>query len=102
MIEGRLKPDGQGYYELFTFLPNGPENPKNWSMAYKWYCTMVVAVTCFVVAFCSSVITADVAGGSREFHVSDEVSLLSITLLVVGFGVGPKIFGKLFLTYVDS
>jgi hypothetical protein len=49
---------------------------------------MVVAVTCFVVAFCSSVITADLVGVQETFGVSEEVSLLTITVFVVGFGVG--------------
>lgn len=49
---------------------------------------MVVAVTCFVVAFNSSVITANVTSPSEEFDVSEEVGLLSITLFVVGFGIG--------------
>jgi hypothetical protein len=49
---------------------------------------MVVALTCFVVAFCSSVITADILGVEREFNVSEEVTLLSVTLFVVGFGLG--------------
>jgi hypothetical protein len=82
-------------YKLVTFKPEDPENPKNWSKAYKWYCTMVVAITCFVVAFCSSVITADIAGVSKEFHVSEEVALLTISLFVVGFGVGPMVFAPL-------
>lgn len=30
-------------YELVTFKENDPENPKNWSTIFKWYCTMVVA-----------------------------------------------------------
>ncbi|CAI4214412.1 unnamed protein product [Parascedosporium putredinis] len=51
-----------GNYRLVTFEPNDPGNPKNWSKARKWYCTMVVAFTCFVVAFESSVITADIGG----------------------------------------
>jgi hypothetical protein len=75
-------------HELVTFTINDPENPKNWSKAYKWYCTMSVAITCFVVAFCSAVITADLEGPSRDFHVSTEVSLLTITVFVIGFGVG--------------
>lgn len=87
-IEGPPEPDGQANYQLVTFVENDPENPKNWSKAYKWYCTMVVAVTCFVVAFASSVVTADIAGVAEEFHVSEEVALLSISLFVVGFGVG--------------
>jgi hypothetical protein len=75
-------------YELITWKLKDPENPKNFSKAYKWYCTMVVAVTCFVVAFNSAVITADLEGVAKEFNVSMEVALLTITVFVVGFGVG--------------
>ncbi|KPM45342.1 putative MFS-type transporter [Neonectria ditissima] len=82
-------------YKLVTFTPNDPENPKNWSKAYKWWCTMVVAVTCFVVAFASSVITADIAGVVKDLDVSEEVALVSISVFVVGFGVGPMIFAPL-------
>ena len=86
---------GEKRYQLVTFTPDDPENPKNWSKAYKWYCTMVVALTCFVVAFCSAVITADLTGPSETFHVSREVSFLTITVFVVGFGVGPMAFAPL-------
>lgn len=88
-IAGPPKPGG-GNYRLVTFLPGDKENPKNWSKVYKWYCTMVVAVTCFVVAFASSVITADIGGMTREFGVSEEVGLVTITVFVVGFGVGKS------------
>jgi hypothetical protein len=75
-------------YKLVSFAEGDPANPKNWSKAYKWYCTMVVAITCFVVAFASSVITADIGGVMRDFNVSEEAALVSITVFVVGFGVG--------------
>ncbi|KAM5442358.1 Synaptic vesicle transporter SVOP [Microsporum ferrugineum] len=79
-------------YKLVTFTVGDPENPKNWSKPYKWYCTMVVSFTCFVVAFSSSVITSDLKGVMDEFDVSEEVALLTITLFVIGFGVGPMAF----------
>ncbi|KAF7547253.1 hypothetical protein G7Z17_g7866 [Cylindrodendrum hubeiense] len=82
-------------YRLVTFTPNDPENPKNWSKAYKWWCTLVVATTCFVVAFSSAVTTADIAGVAEEFNVSTEVSLVTISVFVVGFGVGPMAFAPL-------
>ena len=94
-IVGPLEPDGEHRYKLVTFVPGDPQNPKNWSKAYKWYCTMVVAITCFVVAFASSVITADLEDVAEEFNVSEEVALLPITVFVVGFGVGPMIFAPL-------
>lgn len=86
-------------YKLVTFVPDDPENPKNWSKGYKWYCTMVVAITCFVVAFASSVITADLKGVEATFDVSEEVALLTITVFVVGFGVGPLMFAPLSEVY---
>lgn len=73
---------------LVAFTSDDKANPKNWSKAFKWYYTMVVAFTCFVVAFNSSVVTADITGVSKQFGVSDEVSLLTVTLFVVGFGLG--------------
>jgi multidrug resistance protein len=79
-------------HELVTFTINDPENPKNFTKLRKWYCTMVVALTCFVVAFNSSVITANIEGVSEEFNVSEEVALLTITVFVIGFGVGPLAF----------
>jgi hypothetical protein len=79
-------------YKLVTFEINDPENPKNWSKAYKWYCTMLIAVVCFVVALASAIVTADIEGVAMEFGVSEEVALLSVTLFVVGFGVGPMVF----------
>lgn len=82
-------------YELVTWTVDDKENPKNWSKAYKWWCTMCVALTCFVVAFNSAVITADIATPSEELHVSREVVLLSITVFVIGFGVGPMVFAPL-------
>lgn len=82
-------------HNLVTFTLNDPENPKNWSKGFKWYCTMLVAVTCFVVAFASSVITADLEGPAATFNVSREVTLVTITVFVVGFGVGPLAFAPL-------
>ncbi|CAD0054280.1 unnamed protein product [Aureobasidium pullulans] len=80
-------------YELVTFTPGDRENPKNWSKAYKWWCTMVVAVTCFAVAFNSAVITADMIGPQETFGVSEEVALLTITRAnLCRFGVGPMAF----------
>lgn len=87
-FDGKLEADGEHHYKLVTFTPNDPDNPKNWSKPYKWYCTMVVAVTCFVVAFASSVITADIAGVEKQFNISEELALASVSIFVVGFGLG--------------
>ncbi len=90
-LPGRQTPQAHDDYKLVTFVPHDPENPKNWSRKYKWYCTMVVSFTCFVVAFSSAVVTSDIIGVSEEFNVSQEVGLLTVTLFVLGFGIGMEI-----------
>ncbi|KAI9045135.1 MFS transporter [Aspergillus affinis] len=82
-------------WKLVTFTIDDPENPKNWSKAFKWYCTMVVSFTCFVVAFASSVITAGLEGPMESFGVAREVSLVVVTVFVIGFGVGPMAFAPM-------
>lgn len=86
---------GGGGHKLVAFSPSDPDDPKNWSKVYKWYCTMIIAFTCFVVAFASSVITADIGATAAEFGASMEVTLLSVSLFVVGFGIGPMAFAPL-------
>jgi hypothetical protein len=85
MVDGH---EQKVHYKLVTFTEHDPENPKNWSKAMKWWCTLIISLVCFTVAFCSAVITADIEGVSKTFGVSNEVSFLTITLFVVGFGIG--------------
>lgn len=75
-------------YKLVTFTVDDPENPKNWSKAKKWWCTIMIAMVCFTVAFNSAVVTSDIEGVAKEFGVSQEAALLSVTLFVIGFGIG--------------
>lgn len=58
-------------------------------------CTVLIALTCLVVALCSSVITAGVPQWEEEFNVNRETALLAITLFVMGFGIGPMMFAPL-------
>lgn len=89
IIKKQISKDGHvEKYKLVTFKIDDPENPKNWSKPYKWWCTLMIASVCFVVAFASSVITADITGVAETFGVSTEVGFLTITLFVVGFGIG--------------
>lgn len=86
--------DGQKHYHLVVFTPDDPGNPKNWTTARKWYCTIVVAVACFVVTFASSNVSADFAGVMEEFDVSEGLALASMALFVVGLGVGELISAR--------
>ncbi|WWC86541.1 uncharacterized protein L201_001418 [Kwoniella dendrophila CBS 6074] len=71
------------------------ENPRNWSKGKKWLATMSTSLLCLTVALGSAMPTGDLPGTAKGLHVSDEAIYLSITLFVVGFGVGPLIFAPL-------
>jgi hypothetical protein len=47
-IDGPIEPDGQHRYKLVTFIPDDPENPKNWSKAYKWFCPSKTSSCLFI------------------------------------------------------
>ncbi|ODQ59256.1 hypothetical protein WICANDRAFT_84868 [Wickerhamomyces anomalus NRRL Y-366-8] len=80
---------------IVQFIENDEKDPRNWSNLYKWFLTFFLGTVCFDVAFCSAVVTGDVDGPMKTFHVSEEVIILTVTLLVIGFGVGPLIFAPL-------
>jgi DHA1 family multidrug resistance protein-like MFS transporter len=72
-----------------------PDNPQNWDSKYKWWIIMVLACMTFVVSFGSSVWSTATTVTAEEFGVSQEVMILGVTLYVVGFALGPLVFGPL-------
>jgi DHA1 family multidrug resistance protein-like MFS transporter len=73
--------------------PNDPENPQNWSRKYRWWMIMILAFMTFVVSFASSVFSTATVVTAEQFGVSQEVMILGVSLYVVGFAVGPLVFG---------
>ncbi|OAP59323.1 hypothetical protein AYL99_06621 [Fonsecaea erecta] len=59
----------------------------------KWVMTTLLALMTTAVTFASSVWSATIAVTSKEFNVSETVSLLGVSLYVLGFAVGPIVWG---------
>ncbi|WRT64415.1 uncharacterized protein IL334_001347 [Kwoniella shivajii] len=78
---------------LVEFEPG--EGPRYWSKGKKWLATMSTSLLCLTVALGSAMPTGDLPGTAEGLHVSDEAIYLSITLFVVGFGVGPLVFAPM-------
>lgn len=51
--------------------------------------TFICAMSVVEVAFASAVVTGDFEDLQEQFHVGNVVIALSVTLMVVGFGLGP-------------
>lgn len=87
-------PMSQKQYEV-EFLEKDIDFPENWTKTEKALIIANCAFCAMVVVFGSAVFSAGLAQSSEYFHVSEVVSALNISLYVVGFAVGPVIWGPL-------
>ncbi|CAI7587885.1 unnamed protein product [Penicillium bialowiezense] len=90
-----LEKGGNGPTEFVTFTINDPEHPHNWSRAYRWYITMVASTLVVCVAFGSSVVTGGLGLIEDQYNVSLEVAILTCSIMVCGFAVGPLLWSPL-------
>ncbi|KAJ7735133.1 MFS general substrate transporter [Mycena maculata] len=81
--------------KLVTWKENDPEDPRNWSALWRWYITAVAAFSVVAVAFGSAVVTGDFGDIEAEFDVGEVVTALTVSLMVVGFGIGPLVWSPL-------
>ncbi|KAF6827086.1 MFS multidrug transporter [Colletotrichum musicola] len=70
-----------------------PSRPRNWSPARKWTIVATNSLATFMVSFSSSVFSGYIVQVGREFHMSTDVSLLGVSLYVLGFAFGPMVWG---------
>ncbi|KAF7185201.1 Citrinin biosynthesis cluster MFS transporter mrr1 [Pseudocercospora fuligena] len=73
--------------------PSDPARPENWSSLRKWTIVVTTTLMTAIVSFASSVFSATIEETKAEFDVSSTVMLLGITLYVLGFAIGPCIWG---------
>lgn len=74
------------------FTPCDPYNPQEWTKTKKWCMTILTAISTLAVAFVSSAFSGGLAYIIAEFKVSQELSILGLSLFVVGFAVGPLLW----------
>jgi multidrug resistance protein len=82
-------------HEFVTFTFGDAENPQNWSNLYRWYVTIVVSILVVCIAFGSSIITGGLGLIEEKYHVSLEVAILTCSIMVCGFAVGPLLWSPL-------
>ncbi|KAK9450603.1 major facilitator superfamily domain-containing protein [Limtongia smithiae] len=86
---------GEPEIEFVTFTIGDKANPINWSKGYKWYVTMVVSMLVICVAFGSSCVTGGLGLIEDKYNVSQEVAILTCSIMVIGFAVGPLAWSPL-------
>lgn len=76
-----------------------PYHPLNWGFKRKVMTTALYGLTTMGSTFASSVYAPGIQQISDEFHVDLEVSILGLTLLLAGFGLGPLLWAPLSEVY---
>ncbi|KAK7046011.1 hypothetical protein VNI00_007006 [Paramarasmius palmivorus] len=71
------------------------EHPQSMSTLRKWMIVLVISLASLCVTASSSAASNTERGMAAEFHVSQEVTILSVSLFVAGLGVGPLLVGPL-------
>ncbi|KAJ5663222.1 Major facilitator superfamily domain general substrate transporter [Penicillium longicatenatum] len=80
---------------VVDWLPNDPKNGFNMSPGMKWVIVMICAFNTLACSLASTIFSGAILQLKDYFHISDEVSILTVSLFVLGFAVGPVIWGPL-------
>ncbi|KAG7539600.1 hypothetical protein FFLO_03476 [Filobasidium floriforme] len=70
-----------------------PDDPLNIPFWKKWIAVITVGTGAICVTCTSSMASSTYAGIEREFGISQEVAILSVSLFVLGLGSGPLLLG---------
>lgn len=79
--------------------PDDPYRPLNWPFRKKVVTTMLYGLTTMGSTWASSVYSPAIGQISDEFGVGTEVSLLGLSFLLLGFGLGPLLWAPLSEVY---
>jgi len=75
--------------------PEDPLNPQNWSPMKKYIQTLILGLATLVVTYASSVFSSASTVVAEQFNVGSVVGTLGTSLFVLGYAVGPLIWGPL-------
>lgn len=72
-----------------------PYRAINWAPRKKWMAVALYGLTTGTVTFDSSVFSAAVQPIEEEFNVNMYVATLGLTMMLLGFGIGPLLWAPL-------
>ncbi|EXJ90463.1 hypothetical protein A1O1_03566 [Capronia coronata CBS 617.96] len=80
---------------IVQWLDDDPENPISYNVGLKVGITGLVAFMTLCVSLASSAYTGAAKHVIHDFHCSEEVFLLGLSFMVLGFAVGPLVWAPL-------
>ncbi|KAL9051422.1 MAG: hypothetical protein Q9162_006029 [Coniocarpon cinnabarinum] len=80
---------------IVVWIDHDPRNPMLMPQWKKWCLVFIAAIATLAVSFASSAYSSGVIQIERQFGISEEVTLLGVSLFVVGFAIGPLLWAPL-------
>ncbi|KJA29613.1 hypothetical protein HYPSUDRAFT_31558 [Hypholoma sublateritium FD-334 SS-4] len=80
---------------LVQFDKDDPADPHNWSKTRRWYLTIASAILTLNATFASSAPSGIISQLTQDFHMSEIVAILTLSLFVTGYCVGPILWAPL-------
>ncbi|KAL8284286.1 hypothetical protein RQP46_005035 [Phenoliferia psychrophenolica] len=80
---------------LVTLAGREHLSPYSWSARYRWMLTAFAGLLMFVATFASSAPSNLIPAIIEDLHVSEEVGILTISIFVAGYCLGPLFWGPL-------
>lgn len=71
------------------------QNPHNWSVAKKCFVTFNVCLLTFSIYIGSAIYTSGEETLETDFGISSTVTIIGLTLYVLGYGIGPMIWAPM-------
>ncbi|KAE8140003.1 major facilitator superfamily domain-containing protein [Aspergillus pseudotamarii] len=87
--------DGRGFVETIQWDEDDPAHPFKRGLTTRWLTVVIISLCSLCVACTSSIYTTTYDQLLNEFHCSQEVATLGLSLFVFGMGFGPLILGPL-------
>ena len=74
---------------IVDWIPGDARNPMTMAKGMKWTITVIMALSTLSVTFASTAFSGALPQIQRDLHTSLELSVLSISLFVLGFAIAP-------------
>ncbi|KAJ5049602.1 hypothetical protein NUH16_008121 [Penicillium rubens] len=95
--------DGSGTEDdpfIVEFQKDDPGNPMNWGQSRKWFIAAIATLSVFAVTFTSSAYSVSANEVFKDFDISTEVFIVGLSLFVLGFAIGPAVWGPLYVSMI--
>ena len=89
----------QGKRQLSTlpteWIADDSENPLHFSSVRKWFVVVSISLFCFWISFSSSEFIGAIPGIMNDFDVSSLVAIVGVSMVLLGFTLGPLFLAPL-------